>query len=1017
MKKKINFIESTMKSSHIIIAFVCVMMLLGIFGLKNMPRREFPEFTIRQGLVVGIFPEASSEEVAEKLTKEVENFIFGFEEVNKSGTYSHSKEGMMVIFVELNDNITNSDKFWSKLRLGLNEFKMQLPGGVLALVGNNDFGDTSALLITMSSESKSYRELEEVMKHLEADIRVIDAVSKVKRFGTQDEEIFVYVQSEKLEQYNINPSMILTAFKFHESLDYSGELDNGELVLPIHLPPHFESETDLEEQIIYSDPLGNIVRLKDVARVVRKYDDPDSFIRNNKKNALLLSLEMQKGNNIVQFGEQVREILAAFKEKTSKDVAINIISDLPSVVDNSISHFMKEFLIAIFAVIGVTMLFLPLRVSTVAAVTIPISIIITIGIMQLLGLQLHIVSLAGLIVVLGMVVDNAIVVIDGHLEKLDEGESPWEAAWKSSTELVVPVLTATLAILAAYFPLTIFMSGMSLDFVGSLPITIGIALTVSMILALLLVPILCAVFIKKGMKVSDDKKPKFDVLGKLHTVYSSLLDWTFRNPKLTIGIGLASFVLGCIILSSVKQKMFPSMDRKQFAIEVNLKEGASLKQTEAVIDSLENVLKADKRITNIASFIGEGSPRFNDLYMPHMPGKNYGQLIVNTISNAATIAILDEYEPIYWNAFPNAFVKWKQIAIEDFIAPIEIRLSGHDLAALKQGAEQIKEIVNKHEKTTWVRSDWGDKRQAIKLDLDRTKANQLGYSKSFVAASLLTSLNGIPLTTVWEGDYPVNVVLSKEPNKNPQIVDLNNEYTSSVVTFKPLPIRAIATLKPELTEGTVVRRNGLQTISILADLKRNVIPSEVFVQLQKQIEACDLDTSIKLDYGGDHEFSMENMKPLILSLGVSIVLIFLILLVQFKTFKRVLLVMSTMLLSIFGAAFGLKVTGYPFSMTAFIGIIGLMGIVVRNGIILIDYALTLVHKEGMTYKEAGLAAGKRRMRPIFLTSMAAAVGVIPMIISKSPLWGPMGTVLCFGLVLGMILTLLVLPVTYWKFNK
>jgi multidrug efflux pump subunit AcrB len=535
MKRKVNLIEGAMKNQQIIIAFVLIMMILGVYGLINMPRREFPEFTIRQGVIVGLYPGANSQEVEEQLTTVVENYIFSYEEVKKAKTYSYSKEGLMVIFVELNDNVSNADKFWSKLRLGLDELKLQLPAGVLALIGNNDFGDTSALLITMSSDEKSYRELEEIMEQLEADIRKINSVSKIKHFGTQKENIYVYLDTDKINEYHVKPTTILTSFKLQELINYAGQLDNGELILPVHLPPRYESEKDLEEQIVYSDPEGNIIRLKDIARIERRYEKTDNFIRNNGNNSLLLSLEMQNGNNIVQFGEEVNKVMARFSEKIDADVKMNVISDLPTVVDHSISHFLKEFIIAIIAVIAVTMILLPFRVASVAGVTIPISILITIGIMQLVGIQLHIVSLAGLIVVLGMVVDNAIVVIDNYVEKLDQGETPWNAAWKAATDLFIPVLSATAAIVAAFFPLMLFLQGMAADFVGTFPLTIGIALVVSMVVAVLLVPLMSYLFIKTGLRKKDSLKnrSKKSVLDLVQKWYDSGLDWTFRNPKLT----------------------------------------------------------------------------------------------------------------------------------------------------------------------------------------------------------------------------------------------------------------------------------------------------------------------------------------------------------------------------------------------------------------------------------------------------------------------------------------------------
>ena len=488
-----------MRHRQIILAFVVVMMTIGVFALLNMPRNEFPDFTIRQGVIVGVFPGATSEEVEDQLTVKVENYLFGYEEVNKDKTYSQSSEGRMIIFVELNDDVHDADKFWSKLRHGLDELKMQLPAGVIALVGTNDFGDTSALLITMSSEKKGYRELSEIMKDLESEVRRIPSVSKIKRYGEQQEKIFVYIQTEKLNEYNIQPSSILASFKIQDALTYAGSLDNGDLILPVHLPARFQSEADLAEQIVYSDPQGNIIRLKDVARIERKYDKPDNYIRNNGNNALLLSLEMQKGFNIVQYGEEVSHAIEDFKSRIDKDVKINIISNQPEVVDHAISHFMREFLIAIISVILVTMILLPLRVSSVAAITIPISILITLGIMQMVGLQLDIVSLAGLIVVLGMVVDNAIVVIDNHIEKLDQGVAPWDAAWQAATELFVPVLSATAAIIASFMPLMLFLKGMAGDFIGAFPLTIAIALIISMVVAVLLVPVICYLFIKNGL--------------------------------------------------------------------------------------------------------------------------------------------------------------------------------------------------------------------------------------------------------------------------------------------------------------------------------------------------------------------------------------------------------------------------------------------------------------------------------------------------------------------------------------
>lgn len=1012
MIKKLNIFEAAMKYRQIVLAIVVVTMALGIFGLKNMPRNEFPDFTIRQGIVVGIYPGANSKQVEQQLTTKVENYIFGYKEINKAKTYSQSKEGMMIIFVELNNDVKDADKFWSKLRHGLQELKMQVPSDVLALIGNNDFGDTAAFLISMSSKDKTYRQLEESMKELEAEIRRVETVSKIKRYGEQKEKIFVYVNPEKLNEFNINSTTVLTSFKIQESVNYAGELDNGELILPIHLPPRFNSIEDIKEQIVYADPQGNIIRLKDIARIERKYDNPDSYIRNNGTQALLLSLEMQQGNNIVQFGDEVQEIITKFSKAKKGEIDINIISNQPEVVDFSITHFLKEFVIAIIAVIFVTLILLPARIAIVAGFTIPISILIGLGIMWIVGIQLDIVSLAGLIVVLGMVVDNAIVVIDEHVEKLDAGETPWNAAWKAAQELFIPVLSATAAIISAFVPLMIFLTGMSGDFIGSFPLTIAIVLIISMAIAVLMVPFICYVFIKNGLHNNKTNKKSF--LDIVQNGYNKGLNLTFRFPKATILGGVLSIILAIFVFTGVKQKMFPEMDRKQFAVEVYLPEGTALVKTEKIIDSLENILSKDNRITNISSFTGTSSPRFHTLYAPHLPAKNYGQLLINTVSNEATVEILKEYSSKYTNLFANAHIKWKQIAMEMFSAPVEVRISGTNIKEIKQAAKKVAKILNENSKTTWIRNDWQEARLGLNININRNKANQLGYAKSMVAVSLLANMQGLPLTKIWENDYPVDVILSTE-NKNEKNIDvIGNQYIASPLTMQTLPLRSIANVEPEWTEGVIVRRNGVRTLTVAADVVRGEMYSDVFNEISPLVAKLNLSDNIKITYGGEQGETLTTYLPMAYSLGTSIVLIFFILLFQFKTVKRSLLIMSTMLLSLFGAAVGLKIVGYPFGFTSFLGIIGLMGITVRNGIIIIDYAMQLVKNKGLSYKEAAIATGKRRMRPIFLTSLAAAVGVVPMIVSQSPLWGPLGTVICFGLIFGMILTLFVLPVLYWK---
>lgn len=1005
-----------MRNNKIVITIVLTLMVVGIVALKKMPRNEFPVFTVRQGVVVGVYPGASSEQVAEQLTTAVENYTFGFKEVKKSGTYSYSREGIMYMFVELTADCKNADEFWSKYKHGLELLKSSLPSGVLALVANSDFGDTSALLISFSSDNHTYKDLELWLKKLEAEVRKIPATSKVKNVGLQKEKIFVNVDPDKLNEYNIKALSLLGAFQSNGLVGYAGDIDDGETLLNLHFGENYESEKDLAEQIVYSDPDGNVVRLRDIATIERRYDDPDSYIKQDGRKTILLSLEMQNGNNIVEYGEAVDKAIETFKAQLPDGIDVEKISELPKYVKESVNDFMREFLIAIIAVICVTMLLLPLRVASVAGITVPISVLITLAVLYFFGIELEMVSLASLILVLGMIVDNSIVVIDNHVEMIDHGLSPWHSAIKSAKELSGSVIVATIAIICVYAPLAFMVPGSAGEFLEIFPPVVAIALIISVIIALMLVPYLDFVFIKKGLKnrsEEGEKKKRRSFLDVMQSVYDRLLERAFNHRGAVILCALAIIGLSFWGFTTIDQALFPKVERNQFAVEVYLPTGASLAQTEAVVDSVEQLLLNDDRVTKVTTFIGTSSPRFHTVYAPKMPAPNFGQLLVNTVSNQATKDIVRDYESTYSNRYPNAFVKWRILAMQFTPSPIEIRISSDSISDIHKVEAQIFDIINRTKGISWARSDWDQKQQNIRIDVDRDKANRLGISKSLIATSLMAGFGGLPLTTIWEGDYPIDVQLTmKNDGETEGIETLENKYIASPKTFSTVPLRSIATLRPEWNEGTVVHRNGVPTLTIAVDEEAGYVASNILNELMPQIAALDLPVGTSISYGGDYEGTEEVFVPMGIALGLSILLIFFVLLFQFKKFKVVLLIMSGMLMTIPGAVIGLKLTGYPFSITAFVGITSLCGMIVRNGIILIDYARELRDKEKLMVREAAIAAGKRRMRPIFLTSAAAAMGVVPMIISRSPLWGPLGTVICFGLLVSMVLALFVLPILY-----
>nr|WP_321377775.1 efflux RND transporter permease subunit [uncultured Bacteroides sp.] len=1014
-RRKINIVELAMRHRQIVILIASLLVMFGVYSLTVMPKQEFPVFTIRQGLVIGVYPGARSAEVEEQLAKPLEKFIFTYKEVKKKKTYSTSKDGMVIVNVELNDDVKNKDEFWSKFKHGLEGFKMQLPSGVLALMANDDFGDTSALLITLESEDKTYRELEKYLEELQNRLRRIDAVSNLRSYGLQKEQISIYIEQEKLAAYGISSTTLAANLFTQGFTTMSGSVDNKNFVAPIHVSETYKTERDIAEQIIYSDPTGHVIRLKDVARVIREYPDPDSYIKNNGKKCILLSMEMRSGNNIVQFGKDVNEILESYQKELPKSVSMYRIADQSKVVGDSVFNFLKELMIAIGAVIIVIMCLLPMRVASVAASTIPISIFISLGLFYAFGIELNTVTLAALIVTLGMIVDNSIVIIDSYLEHLDEGMSRWHASVMSAMKLFKSIFSATLAISITFFPFLITTKGMINDFIQVFPWSISIILGVSLLVAMLLVPYMQYFFISKGLKQArEGKKKKKNLLDIMQEKYEILLDKCFKHPWITLSLGMITVVVGCILFSTLPQRLMPIAERNQFAVEFYLPKGTAIEQTAAVVNQLEGIMKKDKRVVSITSFVGEGSPRFHTSYAPNMPGSNYAQYIVNTVSSEATVELLDELTDKYSNYFPNTYVRFKQLDNSDARSPIEVRLSGDSLKDLNKAREKVLLTLRNMDGLILVRPNFEEQTPGAMIKINNDEANRLGISKSLVAANMAMRFgSGIPLTTLWDGDYPMQVKLKAERKADPNFEDLGNEYVQSIVPGVSVPLRQIAKIVPDWTEGQIVRRNGVRTLSINADVKRGINTTAMTDKIEKRLESISLPKGVTLSMGGQKESDGETLPQIIGALLIAVMIIFLILLFHFRKINLALLIFSSMSLTVFGAAIGVLIMKQDVSITGILGIVSLMGILVRNGIIMLDYAEELKHKHNLPVYDAALEAGKRRMRPIFLTSAAASMGVIPMILSNSPLWGPMGTVICFGTLISMVLVVTVLPVAYW----
>ena len=1039
-----NWLKWPLEHYSISLLIIVILFVLGIFGMYDMPKDEFPHATIRQGVVVAVYPGATSEEVEQQVARPLERYLFTFGEVNRSKTTTESRNGMCIVMVQLNDNVNNKDEVWSKIKHGLNAFKASLPIGVLAVVVNDDFGNTSALLIAIESDQRSYRELQKYSDELSDRLRRLPSVTNVKLFGEQKEQISLYVDRQRLQAYGIGQQMLFSRLQAQGVTFASGSISDLDQEIPIHVETVEDTEEEIANTIIFSDPVtGKVARVRDVARVVREYDNRNGYIEQDGHPCVLLSMEMSPGNNVIAYGKEVDHVLSTFRdEQLPEDVKVTRITDKPKVVSISVNDFLRDLLISMAIIILVMMVLFPLRSAIVAAVTIPLSTFVSVAIMYIAGIELNIVTLAALIVVLGMVVDNSIVVIDGYLEYLGKGYEPKVAAIESAKQYFMPMMLATLCICAIFFPFLLTMKGVFLDALQDFPWTITINLMVSLLLAVTVIPFL-EVKIIKPEKIKTDGNA---ITKNVQLIYNRVLTMTFRHPWLTMLCGLAVIMLSTLIFPTLKIRLFPYADRDQFAVEIFLPDGMGRSETEAVADSVYNVLKNDERIVGITSFIGCSSPRFMDAYAPQMAGKNYAQFIVNTQSDKATLELLSTYQPRLSEAFPQAYVKFKRL---DYLSvpELEYRFYGENLDSLHLAAERLMDRMRPMNEIEWVHTDFLQTTPIINVELNQVTSSQVGITRSMAEVALMGTTSDLHIGNIWEDDYDVPVVVKDDSDMT--FSDIANLGITSPFTMTSagvnngnttIPLRQIAKVNPIWSESRIMHRGGERCITVTAQFAQGVYADPVERRIAHIMqEEIQLPQGIRAEVGGEIEYGDEAMPQIIGGITIAMIIVFFFLLFNFKKYGITLVCMAALVLMVPGALIGLGMMNRALGLTSIFGLITLMGMIMRNEILIFEHANALIKDyvadhpvpNGLpigsapveyrrlyndAVKQAAFDAGKRRMVPIFLTTATTAVGVVPMIIAQSSFWMPVGVTIFAGGIGSLIMVVTMLPVIYWKVN-
>lgn len=1020
-----GWVRWAVSEKRIVYLIVFALVVAGIAGLKYMNKDEFPTFQIKQGLVAGIYPGATAAEVEQQLTKPLEETLFSYKEVDRASTKSVSKDGICYIYVDLNCKQSKKDEVWSKIKLGLQTRKLTLPAGVMAVAVLDDFSAVSSLLIAVESSDKGYTELQGYAEDLCVKLRKIPDLAKVSIVGGQDEEIAVTLDREKISTYGIDPATILLGYQTATLSIPAGTFRTDYVNAPVHILSGVGSEREIAEKIVYSDPSGNVIRLRDIATIDRRYKSPDNFVSYDGHSCLILSVEMRPENNIVAFGKKVESVIRDFEEDLPDSVTLTRVTDQPKVVARSVFSFLRDLLISMLVVVMVMVLLFPIRSALIASAGVPVCTAVALAFMYFLKIDMNTVTLAALIVCLGMIVDDSIITMDGYMDKLGRGMGTLDAACASAKELFMPTFIATAAICAMFYPMTMIITGYLGDFVKLFPIVVTISLMMSLFFAVSVVPSMEIKWIKPA---APDAKKGFitrmqdHFFNLIQRFYEWVQAWCFRHPYLTLTGGLAAVVMGLLMFSRTNIQMMPNAARDFFVVELEVETSQGIDRTKQYVDSLQTMLLADERVTAVTSFIGTSAPRFTATYAPKLPSPGVAQMLVNTTSNKATEELLREYEQKHENIFPQCCIRYKQMDYNGAEAAIVVTFSGDSRDSLLRAAEQVKKYMYSLDtELKWIHSNCDDFQSFVNIVLDPDESSRLGVNKSLLAMSLAGTFNGQTIASLWEGDrqIPVNIY-SEGIDRTMDYETVGNQMVATSVPGVNVPLRQVAEVRPDWALAELDHQAGRDAVSVYADMRMGCSQPVSMKKIMKFVDGeirPTLGDDVEITYGGLSATNDQVFPEIAWSFIAAVLVLFFFLLFHFKKASLAVLTLSMSMLCLFGAFFGLWVFGMDFTITAVLGLVSLVGIIVRNGILMFEYAEDERFKNGVDVKTAAMEAGKRRMRPIFLTSCTTALGVLPMIISGDLLWMPMGIVICFGTLLSIFLIVLIMPISYWQLFK